>query len=165
MRFDDEQIADEKSIQNMKMHYAGINKNTKISVLSERQKNFPINVLSLGKLVKKSNKYLIFLKEIVGCDFKSFLNELIKVNDLELEKLKNEYSELNGLETENPELVLRPNSLQELNVKMAENELETIKMMLSLYENETKEEPKQMLKAMIERRLDAFEKIFLWVFI
>ena len=161
MRFDDEQIADEKSIQNMKMHYAGINKNLKVNTLSEKN-NVPLrDVLSLGKNIKKSNKFLHFLEEVVDKDFKSFLVDLEKVNDLELQKLKEEYVELNDLETKNPELILRPNSLIELNNKMAENELEAIKTLLSLYERETKEDVKNMLKAMIERRLDVFEKIFL----
>ncbi len=161
MNFDDEQIADEKSIANMKASYADANKMLKVRTLAD-EKVENKNVLSLGRIIKKADKFFSYLKEMVSDGLKDFVEEMRGVNFFELEKLKKEYKELEKLEGENPELVERPSSMMELNKVMAETEIDALKKMLLLYQNEKQEKLKEMLFEMMERRLDAFEKIFLY---
>ncbi len=161
LNFDDEKIADEKSIADMKIRYAGINKNIKVSTQSET-KNFDKNeMISLGLKIKKQDKLFSFLKDMVSYDLKDFVEELRKVNMLELEKLMGAFDELKDVDTQNPELVKMPNSFFILSREIVENEIEIIKKLFATYSVEKREDEQKLLKQIIERRLNATQNIFL----
>lgn len=159
MNFDDEQIADDKSIANMKLKYASLN-NLKVSALKEEKQN-DFDRKSLGRHLKKADKYFLFLKDFLDGETKNYVDELRKINNLELENLTQAYVELKDLETENPQFFERPLNVLNLNKQMAKNELEGLKQMFLIFSHEKDENLKTMLEKMIVRRIDALSLMFL----
>lgn len=159
MNFDDEQIADDNSIANMKLKYASLN-NFKVSALKE-EKHSDFDTKSLGRHLKNADKYFLFLKDFLEGEAKNYVDELKKINNLELESLKKSYAELKDLETENPQFFERPQNVLSLNKQMAQNELEGLKQLFLLFSHEKDENLKIMLEKMIVRRIDALSLMFL----
>ena len=161
LNFDDDKIADEKSIENMKLRFAGMKNNLMVKSLENAKSLNSFDMISLGQGIKKADKLLSFLFDFSGDELKSFVTELKEVNLLELEKLKNEYDEMKALEEQNPELVERPNSMHMLEKEITKNEIFVLQKLFTLFAMENKDEMKKVLKQMISRRLDAVENIFL----
>lgn len=159
MNFDDEQIADEKSIANMKLKYAGLNGYSKVKVLSDKKNE--LEAKPLGRHLKKADKYFSFLSEIVSNEVKQYVDSLREINQKELEELKQNYNEIEKIDYENPEFVFRPKNVYDLNKQMAQNELDGLKELFRLYIAEQNEDNKNMIKDMIFRRLEALSIMFL----
>lgn len=161
LNFDDEQIADEKSIANMKLKFAGLKKDMAVSALSEPKSLHDFDMLSLGQCIKKTDKLFSYLQEITSGELKVFVDELKEVNLLELKKLQCEYAQLKDIDVQNPELIKKPNSAHLLNLEITKNEIGVLKKLFGVFSLEKKDETKQVLRQMIQRRLDAVENIFL----
>ena len=160
LSFDDEQIADEKSMASMKIGYAGVHGKQKIRTLSENKINYE-RLLEVWKNIKRADKFFEFLTEMVSEELKSFVKELKDVNQKELENLLDEYNSSENFNTQNPEIIMCPNSLKCLNRKMIENEIETVQKLFDLFIGEANEKTKNVIEKMIKRRLDILIKVFL----
>lgn len=159
MSFNDEQLADEKSIANMKLKYASIKENKMVKALQESSST-KCN-LEIARKIKRTNKYLSFLNEIGDKDISFYVNELKSINDLELKKLREIYEELNEIDFDNPELTKRPQNIYELNKNLAENELELLSELFDLFFKEANASNKTMLEKMIKRKIEALKIMFL----
>ena len=159
MSFDDEKIADEKSIANMKLKYAGLSETKMVKSLQEN--SVIKNNLDIAKKIKRIDKYLAYLRDITDGDINSYINELKSINNLELQKLKEVYVELNETDLDIPEMITRPQNIYELNRNLADSELELLEELFELFLKETKEQNKILLEKMIKRKLKAFKIMFL----
>ena len=159
MSFNDEQIADEKSIANMKVKYAGLSEN---KIVKSLQENSVIkNNLDIAKKIKRIDKYLSYLSDITEGDINLYVNEIKSVNNLELQKLKETYTELNETDLDIPEMIIRPQNIYELKKNLSDSELELLEELFELFLKETKEQNKVLLEKMIKRKLKAFKTMFL----
>ena len=159
MSFNDEQIADEKSIANMKIKYAGLSEN---KIVKSLQENSAIkNNLNIVKKLKRIDKYLSYLSDITYDDINLYVNEFKSINNLELQKLKEAYTELTEADLYIPEMIARPQNIYELNKNLASSELELLEELFDLFLKETKEPNKTLLEKMIKQKLEAFKIMFL----
>lgn len=161
MNFDDEQMADEKSIANMKLKYAGLNNFSAVKAMQNEDVQETTNLTDVGKLFKASDKYLTFLSSLVSGEAKDFVLELKRLNNLELDELKTSFPSLEELEKLNPQLIFRPRSVYLLNRELAKNELSILSKLFTLFSDETKAEVKTLLKRIILRRIESLGMIFL----
>ncbi len=158
MSFDDEQLADEKSISNMRLKYAGIENLGKVKIL--QNENLP-DLLELGKTINISDKLLGFLIESLSGEPKEFVSELKRLNQVELDELKANFPSLEDLTKINPSFVTRPRSIYLLNRKLAQNELKILSDLFELYSNETRQDVKLILSRIIKRRIESLGIMFL----
>ncbi len=157
--FDDEKLADEKSIANMKLKYAGLTgKNVK--VLSETKDEEIGLKQNLLKGIKKTDCILNHLKKFVCNEELQIIDELQNINYFEMSFLEKDFNLENFLKTENPEVLTMPNSVRETNFLLAKNEIENIKLLLSVFKKEA-EEQKEKIEKVIQRRLDEIKNYFL----
>ncbi len=158
--FDDEKIADEKSIANMKIKYAGLSEKRKVKVLQESNQQED-SLLSLAQDFRLEQKYLTFLSERTSGQVQTFFNEMIDVANNELADLIVYYPSLNSTGRVNPTFVCRPNSICFINRKLADIETSILATLFNLYVSETNTEAKAVLQRIINRRIEALGLMFL----
>ena len=158
--FDDEKIADEKSIANMKIKYAGLSEKRKVKVLQESNQQED-SLLSLAQDFRLEQKYLTFLSERTSGQVQTFFNEMIDVANNELADLIVYYPNLNSAGRVNPTFVCRPNSICFINRKLADIETSILATLFNLYVSETNTEAKAVLQRIINRRIEALGLMFL----
>ncbi len=158
--FDDEKIADEQSIANMKIKYAGLSEKRKVKVLQEGEQQ-QSSLLSLAQDFRLEQKYLTFLSERTSGQVQTFFNELIDVANNELADLSVYYQDLNNAGRINPTFVCRPNSICKINRKLADIQTSILATLFNLYTNEVNTEAKAVLQRIINRRIEALGLMFL----
>ena len=158
--FDDEKIADEQSIANMKIKYAGLSEKRKVKVLQEGGQQ-QSSLLSLAQDFRLEQKYLTFLSERTSGQVQTFFNELIDVANNELADLSVYYQDLNNAGRINPTFVCRPNSICKINRKLADIQTSILATLFNLYTNEVNTDAKAVLQRIINRRIEALGLMFL----
>ncbi len=157
MEFDDEQLADENSVANMQLNFAGITKNLSKDFETDSENTI---FLEISKLFRRADKFFEFEKQKHFGEIVDFFEEMKKVNNLELESLKQIYSQFKDAEMLSPEFIKNPSCLEELNRKLAQNELNVIQKLLVICFNEKNEENKKFLEKLIFRRLESLISMF-----
>jgi len=150
--FNDDQIADEKSISNMKIKYATLNPFQKVKVLQEEQTQD--KAVLAGQALQDANKYLQFLQDQSSGDMRDYVGELRRVNNLELDELRSNFDSLKDIDKKNPRLICRPYNTCMLNRQIAKNELLALSELFELYAKETRPEVRQNLERIIRRRIE-----------
>ena len=152
MIFDDEQIADENSIADMKVRFAGLN--------SEKEDNSDILKLTeLGRLLKREKKLFDFEIEENNMAGEFFV-ELCKVCELELEDLKKNFKLLNEMDKQTPEIIKKPDFLEETAKNLAKTEIVILEKLFELLEENLDKNTQDELKKIIKRRLRSFYVTF-----
>ena len=158
-QFNDDQIADEKSISNMKLKYATLNPYQRVRMLQEEV--VQDNAAKAGQALQDANKYLQFLQEQTSGENNAYVGELRRINNLELDELKDNFESLKDLEKANPRLICRPYNTYLLNRELSRNELTILNELFTLYVQETRPETKKILERIIRRRLEFLGTLFL----
>lgn len=159
MDFNDEQIADEKSIANMKIKYASLSSQRDVKVLQTEQ-SFD-KALEIGQGLQNSDRYLQFMADLTSGDAAEFVQELRRLNNLELEELRENFTTLSDIDRLNPRMIYRPYSTYLLNRQLAQNELKILGDIFELYMRETRPEVRTILERIIRRRIESLGIMFL----
>lgn len=157
MEFDDEQIADDKCVANMNFEFDELKTNfVKTQAQSKNDKVF----FEVGNLLKKADKLFEFEKQKQFGELADFVSELKKVNLLELEDLKTIYTPLKDIDKQPPKFVSCPANLAKLGDVVAKNELLILEKLCEICFEETNSNSKQVLEAIIKRRLKSLLDLF-----
>ncbi len=152
MKFNDDQIADDKSISNMKIKYANLTPYQRVKALQEQ--GVEDDAVTLGQSMQDADKYLQFLQERSSVETSDFIRELRRLNNAELAELMANFDSLNDLDRRNPRFICRPYNTCLLNKEIVKNELVILAEMFELYVRETRPEVRRMLERMIRRRIE-----------
>ena len=159
--FDDEQIADEKSMCNLAGDYAKIRPayNTKVKI--KNVDNTALNNYSVWQLYNKSNNHLYCLAQKVNRqDYKDYFTALAEQNSKELADLVALYPNLNGENTENP--LFRSNcngTVSQIMRCYFLYEFKLINALFDIYLNETDPTNKQTVLNFYKRHLANMETL------
>lgn len=156
--FDDEKLADDKSVAQMQANYARVGAQ-RTKVLQTERSEPDISEAANG--VGRTGTYLGFLQDLTSGDDRQYMQRLIEVNDAELQDLRANYDSLRDFDRTNPERICRPSSRLVTNRNLARNEIATIRGLFDVYASETRPETRALLERIIRRRLESLNSIFL----